>query len=150
MWALTDFTKANGATRVLPRTHIRPFEEGKVPSEEETVYAEMPKGSVLIYTGSVLHSGGANVSHEWRLGIHLSFALGWLRQQENQVGCKSDETVVSFELLLIGRCLKVPLGSPACREDARSRDPGIDRVCNAEIRVRVLWRSDDGRRRSCR
>ncbi|KAI9019088.1 hypothetical protein DFJ74DRAFT_708285 [Hyaloraphidium curvatum] len=85
MWALTDFTEANGATRVVPRTHIRPLDRDYVPSESDMTLAVMPKGSVLIYTGSVLHSGGANTTaDEWRMGVHLSYSLGWLRSQENQ------------------------------------------------------------------
>ena len=44
----------------------------------------MKAGSVLIYSGSVMHSGGANVSDGDRLGLNLTYALGWLRQEENQ------------------------------------------------------------------
>ena len=55
-----------------------------MPTEEEICYAEMPKGSAVFYTGSAIHSGGENKSNEWRIGMHLSYALGWLRQEENQ------------------------------------------------------------------
>ena len=44
----------------------------------------MKKGSVLIYTGSVLHGGGDNISDEVRSGIFIHYAPGWIRQQENQ------------------------------------------------------------------
>ena len=52
--------------------------------EEEIAYAEMKKGSVLIYTGSVLHGGGNNISNDLRSGIFIHYAPGWIRQQENQ------------------------------------------------------------------
>jgi len=39
---------------------------------------------VLVYTGSVIHGGGANVSNADRMGINITYALGWLRQEENQ------------------------------------------------------------------
>lgn len=44
----------------------------------------MKRGSVLVYTGSVVHGGGANVSQADRIGLNITYALGWLRQEENQ------------------------------------------------------------------
>ena len=44
----------------------------------------MPAGSVLIYTGSLIHGGGANQSNSFRCGVALHYSLGWLRQEENQ------------------------------------------------------------------
>jgi ectoine hydroxylase-related dioxygenase (phytanoyl-CoA dioxygenase family) len=44
----------------------------------------MPKGSVLFYTGSLYHGGGANRSDETRYGANITYNLAWLRQEENQ------------------------------------------------------------------
>ena len=82
IWAVTDFTKENGATRVVPGSHL--WEDGRGAHEEEITYVEMKAGSVIIYTGSVIHSGGANVSAADRVGINITYSLGWLRQEENQ------------------------------------------------------------------
>lgn len=82
IWAITDFTKENGATRVVPGSHL--WEDGRQASEDEITYAEMKAGSVILYTGSVIHSGGANVSDGDRIGINITYSLGWLRQEENQ------------------------------------------------------------------
>ncbi len=46
--------------------------------------AEMPRGSVLFYDGKVLHGGGANVSDGARQGVNITYAVGWVRQEENQ------------------------------------------------------------------
>ena len=101
MWALNDFTKENGATRVVRGSHLGHInKKGSVeyikrkkndypnPDYEKhadkTVQAIMPKGSVLFYLGSTLHGGGANKSNTSRTGLVNTYALGWLRQEENQ------------------------------------------------------------------
>jgi ectoine hydroxylase-related dioxygenase (phytanoyl-CoA dioxygenase family) len=82
MWALDEFTEANGATRVIPGSHT--WADRLRPTHDETVPAEMPRGSVLLYVGSVYHGGGANRSARSRAGINVGYTLSWLRQEENQ------------------------------------------------------------------
>jgi ectoine hydroxylase-related dioxygenase (phytanoyl-CoA dioxygenase family) len=82
IWAVTDFTFENGATQVVPGSVDWPDE--RQPKPEEIGWAEMKKGSVLVYLGSVFHGGGANVSDADRIGLNLTYTLGWLRQEENQ------------------------------------------------------------------
>ncbi len=82
MWAITDFTEANGATRIVPGSHRLGNREKLSP--EQTVPAEMSKGSLLLYTGTVYHGGGANNSSEWRAGLSLQHGVGWLTQSTNQ------------------------------------------------------------------
>lgn len=82
IWALTDFTRANGATQVVPGSVAWPDDRRAQPGE--IACAEMARGSVLLYTGSVFHGGGANTSAADRIGINITYTLGWLRQEENQ------------------------------------------------------------------
>jgi len=82
MWALTDFTEANGATRLVPGSHRKPNPE--YGGAYETIAAEMPKGSVLIWDGALWHGGGANRTDERRTGIAMNYCAGFIRQQENQ------------------------------------------------------------------
>ena len=82
MFALTDFTVANGATQVVPGSHRWP--RGQKAKPEEIATAEMKAGSALIYLGTTIHGGGANLTlDEKRRGMFLSYLLGWLRTEEN-------------------------------------------------------------------
>lgn len=81
MWALTDFTADNGATWILPGTSA--MDDGAA-SAVAGAQAEMRRGSVLFYEGKVLHGAGANTSDGVRRGVNITYAVGWVRQEENQ------------------------------------------------------------------
>jgi ectoine hydroxylase-related dioxygenase (phytanoyl-CoA dioxygenase family) len=83
MWALTDFTAANGATRIVPGSHLRDHSPD-YGRPYDSIPAEMPRGSVLVWHGSLWHGGGANTTVRRRVGIAMNYCAGWVRQQENQ------------------------------------------------------------------
>ena len=82
IWAMTDFTEDNGATRVIPGSNH--FDDKLKFGLEDTIPAEMTKGSVLFYNGAVYHGGGANRSDATRMGMNITYNAAWLRQEENQ------------------------------------------------------------------
>ncbi len=82
IWAVTDFTAENGATQLVPGSLDWP--DSRVTEPHEIVPAAMTRGSVLVYTGGVFHGGGENRSTMDRIGLNLTYTLGWLRQEENQ------------------------------------------------------------------
>lgn len=82
IWAVTDFTAENGATQLVPGSLDWP--DNRVTQPHEIVPAVMTRGSVLVYTGGVFHGGGENRSDGDRIGLNLTYTLGWLRQEENQ------------------------------------------------------------------
>jgi ectoine hydroxylase-related dioxygenase (phytanoyl-CoA dioxygenase family) len=95
MWALTDFTDANGATRLIPGSHTRDHSP-EIGRAYDTIAAEMPRGSVLVWHGSLWHGGGANRTRQRRVGIAMNYCAGWVRQQENQQLGIPRETVRRF------------------------------------------------------
>ena len=84
LFALSDFTRENGATVVVVGSQRRPpgLVRGAETSPDEIAYAEMPAGSGLIYSGKVIHGAGGNTTENWRYGMHVSFVVGWLRPEE--------------------------------------------------------------------
>ncbi|GAB5469663.1 MAG: phytanoyl-CoA dioxygenase family protein [Rhodospirillales bacterium] len=82
LWSLTEFTAENGPTRVVPGSHL--WETGRNPTADDPVAeAVMPAGSALFYLGNTFHGGGANRSDGPRMALVNTYALGWLRQEEN-------------------------------------------------------------------
>jgi ectoine hydroxylase-related dioxygenase (phytanoyl-CoA dioxygenase family) len=98
LWALTDFTAENGATRVIPGSNH--YADRLQFEESQTEPAEMAAGSVLFYTGALYHGGGANRSSAVRTGVNITYNVSWLRQEENQyLACPAE----------IARTLPTPL-----------------------------------------
>ncbi len=107
MWALTDFTAANGGTRFVPGSHRWP----EVPSREnlqgvEIESLEMPAGAVMVFHGSLWQGGGANTTaDEWRLGVNVQYCPGFVRQQQNPYLGIPPEIAATFDdrlLALLG------------------------------------------------
>lgn len=81
--ALSEYTADMGATRVVPGSHNWPID--RQAEESEIVVAEMAPGSAVLYLGSTLHAAGANMTDRRRRGMHISFCLGFLRTEENNL-----------------------------------------------------------------
>ncbi|MGH3641356.1 MAG: phytanoyl-CoA dioxygenase family protein [Mycobacterium sp.] len=136
LWALSDYTAEMGATRIVPGSHLpgAPTEF----TDADCVQAEMTRGSVLLYSGKIWHSGGANRSERVRKAINVNYAVGWVRQEENQyLACPPEvaRTLDDDMLRLIGyqqgayamgyyRDVEDPI--IAVRGDGYSAKPGAD------------------------
>lgn len=86
IWALSDFTEATGATRVVPGSHREPGlpDYAKHQSDYDTACVEMRAGSVLLLDGAVWHTSGENQTlGVWRLGMQVSYCAGFIRPLQN-------------------------------------------------------------------
>ncbi len=120
IWAMDDFTEVNGATRVIPGSNH--YDDKLQFSHDATECAEMEKGSVFLYTGSVYHGGGANQSDAVRMGLNITYNLGFLRQEENQyLSCPKEIAATLPEDLL--RLMGYQMGAYALGYIDDIRDP---------------------------
>jgi ectoine hydroxylase-related dioxygenase (phytanoyl-CoA dioxygenase family) len=81
IWALDDFTETNGATVVIPRSHL--WDDHRPTDADTPIPVLMPAGSVLFFLGTLWHGGGANRSDQPRLAVSAQYCEPWARQQEN-------------------------------------------------------------------
>lgn len=85
IWAFDDFTESNGATEVIPESHLWGDDERPAPDDPRAVQVLMPAGSVLVFAGSLYHRGGGHRGAGTRLGITPQYCQPWMRQIENMV-----------------------------------------------------------------
>lgn len=82
LWMLDDFTEENGATRIVPRSHLI----GAAPRDTTlpTVPAVGPAGGAVVLDGRLWHGSGANVTADrTRAAILAYYCSPFIRQQEN-------------------------------------------------------------------
>jgi ectoine hydroxylase-related dioxygenase (phytanoyl-CoA dioxygenase family) len=85
MWMLSDFTATNGATEVVPGSHLT---GAHPPPGDQSgcgiVAAEAPAGSLMVFDGRLWHGTGACTANDVRLGLLTTFCGPQFRAQENQ------------------------------------------------------------------
>jgi ectoine hydroxylase-related dioxygenase (phytanoyl-CoA dioxygenase family) len=98
-WAIDDTTEQNGATEIIPGSHLWDGQivDGAVQPADfanrgadrdagerpDAIKMVMPSGSLAITKGTLWHRGGANRSDHQRLIITPQYCAGWVRQLEN-------------------------------------------------------------------
>ncbi len=93
IWAIDEFTQQNGATVVIPGSHLW---DDRQPTKDDLKNLEpvvMPAGSVVLFLGTLWHAGGANRSDAARLCVSAQYCAPWCRTQENYSLSLSRETV---------------------------------------------------------
>ena len=95
IWALDDFSAIGGGTEVIKGSHL--WDDEQVASsydidpnvsvdealETQLEPVEMAAGSLVVFSGTLLHRGGANSSSVTRRAFSHQYCEPWARQQEN-------------------------------------------------------------------
>ena len=87
--AVDPFTQANGATEVIPGSHlwsdaeIAERRKDREALEALLVPMEVPAGACFVFSGTLLHRGGANRTDKPRLALTQQYCEPWARTQEN-------------------------------------------------------------------
>jgi ectoine hydroxylase-related dioxygenase (phytanoyl-CoA dioxygenase family) len=144
MWALTDFTAANGATHIRAGSSTMSDAEGLLVADAQ---AEMRRGSVLFYDGKVLHGGGTNRSSADRQGVNITYSVGWVRQEENQYLACPPEIARTLDDDLL-KMMGYQQGAFALGYVGDQQDP-LSLLRGGQVKVKVIGdvqqRSDDHR-----
>ena len=83
-WACDEYTKAGGATKVIPKTHLH----RRHPNAEEiaefkgAIATECPAGSIPFWDGSVWHGNWPRTIEGERVVLHVTFSRLALRPVE--------------------------------------------------------------------
>jgi len=132
--AIDAFTRANGATEVVPGSHLwgdpgaagRPNDLAEI--EKMLVPMEIPAGAALVFPGTLLHRGGANVTDKPRLAFTNQYCEPWARPQENFWLSVPKEMVREMSpkaRTLLGYEIAPPfLGMVSASHPAKSLEPG--------------------------
>jgi ectoine hydroxylase-related dioxygenase (phytanoyl-CoA dioxygenase family) len=103
MVALDDFTSTNGATTLIPGSHL--WSDTQTPSRSQMIPAIMPSGSVVYFLNTLYHSGGENINGGQRRSLTVQYCQPWIRPYENftvSTGWEALEGIPKRLLALMG------------------------------------------------
>ena len=91
IWALDDFEAANGATEIIPGSHVWTDEQADTVYREGSAEnggqgfmpVEMSAGSLVLFAGTLYHRGGASAASTRRRAFSHQYCQPWVRPQEN-------------------------------------------------------------------
>ena len=132
LWMVSDFTVENGATRIVPRSHL----SGANPEpygDYETINATGKAGSAVVFEGRTWHSADLNTSNAPRYGITTYYGAPQFRQMLNFTYATRQEV-----LRRISRKTEYLLGFKPWGGYGATGDQYADRIVKAEDQVGVL------------
>jgi ectoine hydroxylase-related dioxygenase (phytanoyl-CoA dioxygenase family) len=98
IWLLDDFTPENGATRVVPGSHLwgskLPGDDGEDPAAPHPLEALLlaPAGTVVVFNSHVWHGGTRNRTEQRRRALHSYFTRRHQPQQLDQARYLKEDT----------------------------------------------------------
>jgi len=151
--AIDAFTSQNGGTQVIRGSHrwgadriamgvdsiVREGGEVDAALEPEAVTVELPAGGCVVFSGALVHRGGANHSGRPRLAFSNQYCQPWARQQENFfLGVPTAVARSMPERLreLLGYSIHPPfMGQLTASHPVKALEPGYENRVEAQARA---------------
>jgi len=122
LYMVTEFTEQNGATRLIPRSHLSGQQpDPAVPHPVETIAAQGPAGTAIVFDGRLWHAAGRNDSQSSRYGITCAYCGPQFRPLENYTRGLRPEVLQRAAPELVRR-----LGFKAWSTYGHTGDPDLD------------------------
>jgi ectoine hydroxylase-related dioxygenase (phytanoyl-CoA dioxygenase family) len=102
LYCVDDFTLANGATFVLPATHLKEPYPSPQFIQRHAIQAEAKAGSFIVLDCMVYHSGGYNSTDKARRAINHVYNIPFFKQQINIPNSMPDVPLSSEAKELLG------------------------------------------------
>jgi ectoine hydroxylase-related dioxygenase (phytanoyl-CoA dioxygenase family) len=101
-WLLSDFTKENGATRIVPGSHRwgrRPEDDMPDPgaTHPDQIQVVAPAGSLMVFNGYLWHGGTENTTDDLRRGVFTVYSRRDQPRQNDQAGRLDDATAARLD-----------------------------------------------------
>ena len=151
--AVDAFTATNGGTQIVRGSHawgseriatgpdaiIRESDALDASLAVDAATVEMPAGGCIVFSGTLLHRGGANRSSKARLAFSNQYCQPWGRQQENFfLGVPAAVTREMPEQLqqLLGYSIHPPfMGQLTASHPAKALEPDYENRVEAQARA---------------
>ena len=105
---LDDFTKDNGGTFILPKSHLKPERPSDKFFYENAIQIEAKKGDIVLFDSLAWHCGGKNTTHEDRRALTFVFTRSFMKQQIDLTSCLSRDIENETSRRLLGFNVRVP------------------------------------------
>ena len=139
MWMITDFTEENGATRLVPGSHLSGKQpDPTIPHPVTTVGATGPAGTAFAFDGRLWHGGAANTTSGSRFGITTAGCGPQFRTIENYTRGLRPEVFDRLSPELLGR-----LGYKSWSGYGHTGNPDEDVASAAENTLGPLYKTSD-------
>jgi len=81
MVVFDDYTEMNGATKVIPGSHL--WGKEPKPNKKDSISVTCPAGSIVYFLGTMYHSGGPNRSDKPRHALTIQYCQPYIRPLED-------------------------------------------------------------------
>ncbi len=134
MWMVSDFTSDNGATVIVPKSHLSGRDpDPAVPHPVPTLKVIGPAGTAFAFDGRLWHGASANTSNAPRFGLTTNYCAPQCRQLENYTRGMRPEVLQALD-----PAIRVRLGFKTWSSYGHTGDPDTDFTGTGDVADGIL------------